>query len=235
MRGTLRVLTSVTTAAVLAVGGLAGCSGDSGDSGGDGSSAAASASGTGSVTAPGPSGSTSPTAVAAPAGSTFVETDATGLRFAVPDDWTVFDAATITEPGNEALANELATTYGVDEAQLAEIFGQMDLMVVGPVEQEFAPNVNVVANGLTALPPATTLATELEKIGARTGTPRDETTPLGPAIVVPYRLSSGGNDVRGRSMVLEGPQGFVTVTVSHVDDDKADEIASSVLSTIGAS
>ena len=41
--------------------------------------------------------------------------------------------------------------------QLAQVFGQLDLMVVGPPEQEFAPNVNVVANGLTELPAANDL------------------------------------------------------------------------------
>ncbi len=154
------------------------------------------------------------------------------MRFALPDDWKVFDPEAISSGKDKALLKELEKTFSMNADELAQVFGQLDLMVVGPPEQEFAPNVNVVANGLTALPAASDLATQLGKLGAKTGTPRDETTPLGPAIVVPYTLESGGHEVRGRSIVLEGPDGFVTVTVSHITEKGADAVTSSVLETI---
>lgn len=228
MRRTVRLLTTVSTAAVLVAGGLAGCSG------GSGSDAGTSASG-GGATASGAPASPSAGPATAPAGTAFVETRTSGLKFALPQDWQVFDAKKITEGGDKALVKELAQTYNVTESQLTQIFGQMDLMVVGPTEKRFAPNVNVVANALTALPAASDLAAELGKVGAKTGTPRDATTPLGPAIVVPYSLTSGSNEVKGRSIVFKGPKGFVTVTVSHVDDARADQLASMILSTVGPS
>ncbi len=224
---------SACAAAVLVAGGLAGCSG------GGGATAGAASAATSTKASPSPSASASAGAGAAsasaPAGTTWVQAKTSGLRFAVPDDWTVFDATAITEGKDKAMIKELTRMYQVDESQLAQMFGQMDVMVLGPVESKFAPNVNVVPNGLTKLPPATDLAAELGKLGATTGTPKDVTTALGPAILVPYDLTSGPNKVKGRSIVLEGPNGFVTVTVSHITDKGADAVTSSVLDTISAS
>jgi hypothetical protein len=163
-----------------------------------------------------------------------VQAKTSGVRFAAPEDWKVFDATAITEGKDKALVKALTQMYQVDESQLAQMFSQMDVMVMGPVESKFAPNVNVVPNGLTKLPPASDLAAELGKLGAKTGTPRDLTTALGPAILVPYELTSGTNKVKGRSIVLKGPKGFVTVTVSHITDKGADAVTSSVLDTISA-
>lgn len=215
------VLTSVCAAAVLVAGGLAGCSSGGG-------SAAAPASAATSA----PASASAPASPSAPAGTTWVQAKSSGLRFAVPDDWKVFDATAVTEGKNTAMVTELTRMYQVDEKQLAQMFGQMDVMVMGPVENRFAPNVNVVPNGLSTLPAASDLAAELEKLGATTGTPRDVSTALGPAILVPYELSSGGNQVKGRSIVVEGPNGFATVTVSHITDKGADAVTSSVLTSI---
>ena len=232
MRGMTRAITSVCAAGVLVAGGLAGCGGGSGSDG----AAAPSGSASSAPSSATPTGSASPSqnAPTAPAGSTFVDGPGTEVRFALPDDWKVFDAEAISSGKDKALLEELEKTFSMNADELAQVFGQLDLMVVGPPEQEFAPNVNVVANGLTTLPAASDLATQLGKLGAKTGTPRDETTPLGPAIVVPYTLASGGHEVRGRSIVLEGPDGFVTVTVSHITDKGADAVTSTVLKTIAA-
>ncbi|MFL6081029.1 MAG: hypothetical protein ACJ714_13965 [Ornithinibacter sp.] len=228
------VLTSVCAAAVLVAGGLAGCSSGGGSAAAPASaatSAQASASAPASPSAPASAPASAGTA-SAPAGTTWVQAKSTGLRFAVPDDWKVFDATAVTEGKNKAMVTELTRMYQVDEKQLAQMFGQMDVMVMGPVENRFAPNVNVVPNGLSTLPAASDLAAELEKLGATTGTPRDVNTALGPAILVPYELSSGGNQVKGRSIVVEGPNGFATVTVSHITDKGADAVTSSVLTSI---
>ena len=218
---------SACAAAVL----VAGCSGGSGGAAGAASAASAA---TSTQASPSPSASASAGAAAAPAGTTWAQAKTSGLRFAVPEDWDVFDATAITEGKDKAMIKELTRMYQVDEGQLAQMFGQMDVMVLGPVESKFAPNVNVVPNGLTKLPPASDLAAELGKLGATTGTPKDVTTALGPGILVPYDLTSGPNKVKGRSIVLEGPNGFVTVTVSHITDKGADAVTSSVLDTISA-
>lgn len=229
MRRPPRALTSVSVVAVLVAGGVTGCSeGDGG--GGTASSTAASASA--SVTAS--SASAGPSAEA-PQGTSWVETKASGLRFAVPEDWTVFDTASLTQDRDEALIKELTETFGMTEEQLAQTFEQMDLMVVGPPQDDFAPNVNVVRNLLTALPAGSAMAAELESVGATVGTPSEETTPLGPAVVVPYSLTSGSTDIKGRSVVVEGPDGFVTLSISHVSEDLADDVTSTILSTLGAS
>ena len=236
MRRRTGVLTSVGAAAVLAAGGLAGCSGGGGGAAGAARTATSAQASASTSISPSASASSSPsTGVAsAPAGTTRVQAKKSGLRFAVPEDWTVFDATAITQGKDPAMVKELTRMYQVDEEQLAQMFGQMDVMVTGPVEKRFAPNVNVVPNGLTTLPAAGDLAAELEKLGATTGTPRDVTTVLGPAILVPYEMSSGGNQVKGRSIVLEGPNGFATVTVSHITDKGADAVTTSVLESISA-
>lgn len=224
MRGTTRVLTSVSAAVLLAVGGLAGCSG-SDDPGAAGTSSSPAA----SSSAPAPAAS-----VALPAASVWATATESGLRFAVPDTWEPIDAETLTSGGSNAAVDQLLETMGVTREEFVASMQGMELMVMGPVESNFAPNVNVVPNALSELPPATNLASELDSIGATTGTPSDETTPLGPAILVPYSLSSGDLDIKGRSIVVGGPNGFVTITVSHVDDKAADAVAATLLSTLSA-
>ena len=229
MRRPPRALTSVSVVAVLVAGGVTGCSeGDGGGGTASSTAASASASLTASSASAGPSAE-------APQGTSWVETRASGLRFAVPEDWSVFDTASLTQDRDEALIKELTETFGMTEEQLAQTFEQMDLMVVGPPQDDFAPNVNVVRNLLTALPAGSAMAAELESVGATVGTPSEETTPLGPAVVVPYSLTSGSTDIKGRSVVVEGPDGFVTLSISHVSEDLADDVTSTILSTIGAS
>ena len=232
MRLTGRGVASVSMAAVLVAGGAAGCSGGSD---GPGGGASATTSGGASIgtggTASGASASPTAPPVEAPAGTTFVEGKSSGLRFAVPEDWKVLDPAALETDSDSALAKSLEKTYGVSADQLSKVFGAMDLVMMGPPEKSFAPNVNVVPNPLTALPTATDLASELDKIGAKTGTPRDATTPLGPAVVVPYELQSGANLVKGRSIVLKGPNGYVTITVSDVDAKAADAVTDDILAT----
>ena len=230
MARTPRTLTSLGLAAVLCVGALAGCSGQDDDATATPTTApSTSASAGADSAAPSPSTSRPP----APEGTQWVATASSGLRFAAPDDWKVFDTDTLTTDRDEGLIKELTQTYDVTEEQLGQIFASMDLVVIGPAQDGFAPNVNVVPNPLTALPEASELASELEKIGATAGTPRDVTTELGPAIVVPYSVASGTNEVKGRSIVLEGPDGFVTITVSDVTDEAAEDLTEQILSTVG--
>ena len=50
---------------------------------------------------------------------------------------------------------------------------------------------------------------------------------------MPYSVASGENTVRGRSIVLEGPDGFVTITVSDITDKAAEAVTEQILSTVG--
>ena len=223
----IRVLTSVSAAVVLAAGGLAGCSG------GDDPDAAAPSGSTGAASSA--TASPSPVAsVALPAGSEWATAADSGLRFAVPDTWEPIDAAALAAGESNAAVDQLLETMGVTQEEFVQSMAGMELMVMGPAESNFAPNVNVVPNALSELPPAENLASELSSIGATTGTPSDETTPLGPAILVPYSLKSGELDIKGRSIVTGGPNGFVTITVSHVDDQAADAVAATLLETLSA-
>ena len=48
---------------------------------------------------------------------------------------------------------------------------QIEVIVFGPtVEQEFAVNINAMGSRRTALPTASGVATQLEKLGAKVGT-----------------------------------------------------------------
>ena len=226
MRRPMRILTSVSAAALLAVGGLAGCSG-SDDPG-------ATASGAASAASSAPASPSPAASVALPAGSQWATATDSGLRFAVPDTWEPIDAETLASGGSNASVDQLLETMGVTREEFVASMQGMELMVMGPVESSFAPNVNVVPNALSELPPASNLASELDSIGATTGTPSDESTPLGPAILVPYSLTSNELDIKGRSIVVGGPNGFVTITVSHVDDEAADAVAATLLSTLSA-
>ncbi len=229
MRGSLRVLVSASAAALVGLGALTGCSGGDTPAQESGTTTS-STSPTGEATASAsPSGS-----VELPADSRWVTATESGLRFAVPDDWTSIDAEKVLAGESNPSVDQLLKAMGVTQEQFAQGLKGMDLMVIGPVDGNFAPNVNVVPNVLSVLPPAANLAAELSSVGATPGTPSDETTPLGPATLVPYSLTNGQLDIKGRSIVVGGPNGFVTITVSHVDDKAADAVADTLLSTLGA-
>ena len=231
MRGSLRVLVSASAAALVGLGALTGCSGGDTPAQESGTTTS-STSPAGEATA-----SASPSAagsVELPADSRWVTATKSGLRFAVPDDWASIDAEKVLAGESNPGVDQLLETMGVTQEQFAQSLAGMDLMVMGPMDGTFAPNVNVVPNVLSELPPAANLASELSSVGATPGTPSDETTPLGPATLVPYSLTNGQLDIKGRSIVVGGPNGFVTITVSHVDDKAADAVADTLLSTLGA-
>lgn len=198
-------------------------------------------SGTGSgETSPAPAASSSsvapesPSAGAAqlPEGAQWAESSTAKVRFAVPKTWSVVDATKLFESGDEAKIAAAAKDLGLTADQLRQAAGQIDVLVTGPPVKEFAPNVNVVPNALTALPDESALAAELTTIGAQAGPGDTRPTPLGEAIVVPYTLKQGTTTVQGRSIVAPVAGGFTTITVSHVDTQAADTIADQVLATL---
>ena len=228
MRGSLRVLVSASAAALVGLGALTGCSGGDAPAAESGTTSS-SGSTTGEATA-----SASATAVGLPADSTWATAPRSGLRFAVPDTWTPVSAETLAGSADSDSVKALLESMQVTKEELLASMAGMDVLVMGPAEKNFGPNVNAVPNSLTELPPSNSFAAELTKLGATTGTPREVSTALGPAIVVPYTLPNGDTTIVGRSIVVGGPNGFVTITVSHVDNKAADAVADTLLSTLGA-
>lgn len=178
----------------------------------------------------------SPSASAAelPDGAQWAESSASKVRFAVPKTWSVVDATKLFESGDEAAIASAAKDLGLTADQLRQAAGQIDVLVTGPPVKQFAPNVNVVPNALTALPDESVLGAQLESIGAKVSPGATRPTPLGEAIVVPYTLKQGTTTVHGRSIVAPVADGFTTITISHVDTQAADTIADQVLATLQA-
>jgi hypothetical protein len=216
-------------AGVLVVGGC----GLSGNGSTDASSGPASVS-AGSTTAaagspsPSPSDSSEP-----PVGAVWATATGTGVRFAVPEEWSVIDPSALLEQGDADALASAAESLGISPDQMKGVADQVDLLVMGPPEKDFAPNVNVVPNPVAEMPGDAALKADLGTIGAKVSDIRPATTPLGDAKVVSYRLPMGATTVRGRAIVAETPDGFTTITVSHVDDKDADAIAAQVLETLG--
>ncbi len=223
MWGRARVLASVSVAVVLGATGLSACGSGTPDAGGTSAAASATASA---------SASPSPASTDAPDGMTWAESQRAGMKFAVPEDWTVIDPKTLFEKGDKKAIADAAAAMNVTSDQLQQAAGQIDLMVFGTAENGFSPNVNVVPNGLKSLPSADALAAELKTIEADPGEGSEVTTPLGKAVLMPYTLQVGSTKVQGRSIVVGGPNGFATITVSHTSADGADEVTQSVLDTL---
>ncbi|MGL5819544.1 MAG: hypothetical protein ACRCYR_18430 [Phycicoccus sp.] len=219
MLGTLRS-TALTTTTLLAAVLLSGCSGDD-----------TSTSSSGSV---GASTSASPSA-AAPDGYRLVESPGVRTRFAVPEAWTVVDVKKAIDGGDQKGLDVAAESLGITTDQFAQAAQSIDLMVIGPRKDGFSPNINAVPTpDLTDLPPAEQVTGELTGIGAKVGSAREETTPAGPALVVPYSLTLGATTVQGRTVVVKGSGGVVTLTVSTADAGQSDDIASALLTTLAA-
>ncbi|MGL4177552.1 MAG: hypothetical protein ACRCSN_15915 [Dermatophilaceae bacterium] len=221
MLRTRRSATSMTTT-LLAAALLAGCSGDP------------SASSRGPSEA-GPTTSPSTTGAAAPSGYRVVESPGVRTRFAVPEAWTVVDVEEAIAGGDQKGLGVAAQSLGVTTEQFTQAAQSIDLMVIGPRKDDFSPSINTVpAPGLTELPRADQVSGELTGIGAKVGSAREETTAAGPALVVPYTLAVGAVTVHGRTVVVEGSGGVVTLTVSTADAGQSDDIAQAVLATLAA-
>lgn len=228
MRGLLRVLVSGSAAALVGLGALTGCSGGDTPSPESGTTTS-SASSTGEATA-----SASPTAVALPAKSAWATAPRSSLKFAVPVTWTPVSTELLESGADSDAVKALLETMNVSREQFLASMAGMDVIVMGPAEKNFGPNVNVVPNSLTELPSGSSFGAELTQLGATIGTPREVTSALGPAVLVPYTLPSGATTIVGRSIVVGGPNGYVTITVSHVDEQAADAVADTLLSTLSA-
>ena len=222
-------------ASVLALAGvlaLGGC-GLTGTAGSDASSSTASGS-AGSTTAASASAAPTPSTTAEPpAGAIWATSSGTGVRFAVPVEWSLIDPSALLEQGDPDALASAAESLGVSPDQMGEIANQVDLLVMGPPEGDFAPNVNVVPSPVAEMPGDAALKADLGSIGATVSGIRSSTTPLGAAKVASYRLVMGATTVHGRAIVAEIPDGFTTVTVSHVDDKGADAVTAQVLKTLG--
>lgn len=167
-----------------------------------------------------------------PEGAQWAESGASKVHFAVPKTWSVVDATQLFASGDEAKIAAAAKDLGLTADQLRQAAGKIDVLVTGPPVKQFAPNVNVVPNALTALPDESALGAELESIGAQVSPGETRATPLGEAIVVPYTLKQGTTTVHGRSIVAPVAEGFTTITISHVDTQAANTIADQVLATL---
>ncbi|MGL5861254.1 MAG: hypothetical protein ACRCY9_08365 [Phycicoccus sp.] len=219
----IRRSTVLTITTLLAATLVAGCSGDD-------TSRSSPRSGATSASA-----SPSATAAAVPDGYRVVESPGVRARFAVPESWTVVDVEKAIDGGDQKGLGVAAESLGITTDQFAQAAQSIDLMVIGPRKDGFSPSINAVpAPGLAELPSAEQVTGELTGIGAKVGSSREETTPAGPALVVPYTLTLGATAVQGRTVVVEGSGGVVTLTVSTAEAGQSDEIAQAVLSTLAS-
>ncbi|MGL5865607.1 MAG: hypothetical protein ACRCYX_06995 [Dermatophilaceae bacterium] len=219
MLGKLRSAAVSATVLVLAVS-LAGCSDDT--------SASDSGSGKGSAGA-----SPSAAAASAPDGFQLVEAPGVRTQFAVPDSWTVVDVQKAVAGGDQKGLAAAAESLDITAEQFTQAAQSIDLMVIGPRKNDFSPNVNAVPMpNVTEVPPAEKITGELAGIGAKVGTARKETTAAGATLVVPYTLALGTTTVQGRSVVVKGAGGVVTLTVSTADAGQSDEITRAILATL---
>ncbi|MDO5736270.1 MAG: hypothetical protein Q4P15_07330 [Propionibacteriaceae bacterium] len=167
-----------------------------------------------------------------PEGSQWAESSTQGIRFAVPATWSVVDPQKLFTSGSEQDIEAAATEMGMTVAELQQASTQIDIMVMGPAEAQFAPNVNVVPTALKALPTEEMMAAELESVGATPAQGSTQSTDLGEVIVVPYVLELESSTVHGRSILVPVSDGFTSITVSHVTDADAEALTEQLLSTL---
>lgn len=225
-RGAVRRRRVVVCAAFLAAIGLVGCS-----SSGDSPSAATEAS---TATSAGTSSASASSTTAAPAGTQWAEATGTGVRFAVPETWTVNDPAKVLAQGDPDAIEKVAEALGVTASQFEDAAKSTELYVMGPTRNGFSPNISVMPNSLTSMPTSAAMASDMESIGAKVGTARNATTPLGDAVVLPYTIQLGAYTVEGRLIAAETPNGVAAMGVSHTSAERADALTEQILATLGA-
>ena len=199
------------------------------------------------------SGTSTPTAAATPDGSTTggwgapgvgSETEETrtvsvgGVSFDVPAGWTDIDAADVAEARKDSPAMaELGDRAGLTPDQVRQLFEQVDLFLFSDdgARQGFLDNINVIALDDSDLPGMAEVRLQLLQLDADIESVDQVATDLGDAIVADYRLPVGSTTVAGRSAMLAVEGGTVTVTVSALDPELADQLRDRVLTTLAAS
>lgn len=167
-----------------------------------------------------------------PNGFQWAESSTQGIRFAVPGTWTAVDAKQIIGSGSEADIESAAQDMGLSVDQLRQAAEQIDIIVMGPAVDGFAPNINVVPTSLTELPTQEALAAEAESVGASVGQGSVREAPGGQAMVLPYVLELETANVQGRAIVAPVPGGFTSITVSHINAEDADALTDQILASL---
>ncbi len=186
-----------------------------------------------------PANSSGATAGSAPEGTVMAESARAGIRFAVPSDFTTFDPEALQGVDASQLPPaivEMATNQGMDAgAYLAKLAKQTDLLIVGTPVNGFAPNLNVIATSVSALPTASEVTSQLVGLGATDVTVTPTTTAVGDAFVTSYTITAGTTTAFGGQIGLTTPTGSALVSVTTSDRATTDALVNTVVSTVTAS
>ena len=166
-----------------------------------------------------------------PAG--FLMVEAGGLRFGVPEGWTVIDPAKLAvgvagDPAVDGIAEDL----GVSVADLAQMFSALDLYVASDegVDDGFLDNLNVVtAPG--PFPSTERFEGDYASIGA-TITTEPLTVGTFDAVRVTGDMALGEQGHAIDSVAIDQGDTYVTVTVSANDVATATKIGDGVIATL---
>lgn len=179
------------------------------------------------------------TAGSAPEGSVMAESARAGIRFAVPSDFTTFNPEALQGVDASQLPSaivDMATNQGMEAgAYLAKLANQTDLLIVGTPVNGFAPNLNVIATSVSALPSASEITSQLVGLGATDVTVTPTTTAVGDAFVTSYAITAGTTTAFGGQIGLTTPTGSALVSVTTSDRATTDALVNAVVSTVTTS
>ena len=88
------------------------------------------------------------------------------------------------------------------------------LLIVGTPVNGFAPNLNVIATSVSALPSASEITSQLVGLGATDVTVTPTTTAVGDAFVTSYAITAGTTTAFGGQIGLTTPTGSALVSVT---------------------
>ena len=173
------------------------------------------------------------TTAPAPDGYQYVDVQGSGLRLALPSDWSSVDFSLVTSnPEAQARMADIASRMHMTVEQLLST-ADMDLMAANATATK---NVNVtrIAGRFTS-GTAAQVEAQLPMVGATQITTRQVSTAAGDAVVADYAISASGVTFRQNQIYLQAPASssqLSVITTTGLSQDQIAPVVDVILTTV---
>jgi hypothetical protein len=157
-----------------------------------------------------------------------------GLSFDVPSNYSDVDTDDLKDNTDDGSRyDEVTESLGITTEQFEQYLETVDLFLFSDEESAggFVDNINVIRQE-GDLPDDATLEQQFAAIGAKVADVAHTDSDLGDIADLTYTLSVQDADVAGRAILVPTDGGVVSITVSAVGRDAADEIGDRIVDTL---
>lgn len=165
-----------------------------------------------------------------PAGTQWVEVESEGIRFAVPESWSIVDPDGAEIRGRKF--EEIAGALGVSSAQARAMLEQVEIYVFSTSPGE---NINVIDSPLSEVPTPAAIRASFKSLSATVRKISPVDTDAGDGQVAYYELRTPDATLYGGSVFVGLDDAVANITVTARSEAKARRLTRQLLPTIEAS